>query len=185
MDTIYPQLEQHNVFISGNPEESFRAIFKDKSVPADPTIYIHAPVRSDSSAAPSGQDSITAIVHAGHDDDEKKQDWEKLKESARKTIMERMAEEGMSDFEQHIKFEICYTPDIFRNHLNLTRGAVFGSLGHNIMQMAYFRPRNRHKHYRNLYFVGGSTQPGSGVPMVLISSKLVSEQIIKNQIADE
>jgi phytoene desaturase len=180
VDTVYPQLEQHNVFISGNIRDSFRTVFRDKSAPDDPTIYLHSPVKSDKSAAPPGHDSLSAIVHAGHVDEQKKQDWDILKEKARHSIMKRLALEGIDDLEEHIKFEICHTPDIFRANFNLTRGAVFGSLGHEINQMAYFRPRNQHRRYRNLYFVGGSTQPGSGIPLVLISSKLVTGQILKD-----
>jgi len=180
VDRIYPSLEQHNVFVSGNPSESFDTIFRDKSIPGDPTIYIHSPVRSDSSAAPPGQDSITAIVHTGHVDEGIKQDWEAMKEYARHAILDRLAREGMNDLVQHIKFEICHTPENFRAFFNLSHGSVFGSLGHDITQMAYFRPRNRHRLFRNLYFAGGSTQPGSGIPLVLISSKLVTEQILKH-----
>jgi phytoene desaturase len=185
INRTYRQLEQHNVFVSGNPTESFNTIFRDKSIPGDPTIYVHSPVKSDSSAAPPGQDSITAIVHSGHIDGRKKQDWEALKEFARENILNRLAREGMNDLKEHIKFEICHTPEIFRTHFNLSRGSVFGSLGHEITQMAYFRPRNRHRLFRNLFFVGGSTQPGSGIPLVLVSSKLVTEEILKNRITDE
>ena len=165
VDKTYPQLLQHNVFVSGDPSGSFKTIFKDKSIPADPTIYLHSPVRSDLSAAPPGQDSMTAIVHAGHVDITKQQDWELLKESSRQNIFNRLAAEGIPDLNKHIKFEICHTPETFQQYFNLSHGSVFGSLGHGITQMAYFRPRNRHRLFRNLYFVGGSTQPGSGIPL--------------------
>lgn len=58
---------------------------------------------------------------------------------------------------------------------------VFGSLGHNMMQMGYFRPHNRHDKYHNLYFVGGSTHPGNGIPNILMSSKLVAERIMSGK----
>jgi hypothetical protein len=47
------------------------------------------------------------------------------------------------------------------------------------MQVGYLRPKNRHKKYRNLYFVGGSTHPGSGLPLALISARLTTERILK------
>jgi len=58
---------------------------------------------------------------------------------------------------------------------------VFGSLGHNIFQMGYFRPHNRDRHYKNLYFTGGSTHPGNGIPMVLMSARLVADRIMNEQ----
>jgi phytoene desaturase len=61
---------------------------------------------------------------------------------------------------------------------NLARGAAFG-LGHNFTQVGYLRPHNRHGRYKNLYFCGASTHPGTGVPIVLIGAGLVEERIAK------
>ncbi len=72
-------------------------------------------------------------------------------------------------------------PAEWEEFLNISRGSVFGSLAHNIFQMGYFRPHNRDNRYRNLYFTGGSTHPGNGIPMVLLSARLVSERIISEQ----
>jgi len=177
IDKVYPQLEQHTVFVSGKHKDSCQTIFRHKSFPDEPSVYVHSPVRSDKSAAPENQDSITAIVHTGNIDDQKNHDWEELKKQARNAVLKRFEEEGLSDFEKHIKFEICYTPATWKSEFNLTRGGTFGSLGHNILQMGFLRPSNQHKKYRNLYFVGGSTQPGSGMPLALTSAKLVSERI--------
>ena len=87
---------------------------------------------------------------------------------------------GLEDIEEHIKFEICHTPENWEEACNISHGSVFGSLAHNLMQMGYFRPHNRHSRYRNLYFVGGSTHPGNGIPNILISAKLTSERILKS-----
>jgi phytoene dehydrogenase-like protein len=64
--------------------------------------------------------------------------------------------------------------------LNLANGSAFG-LSHNFLQVGYLRPHNRHPRYGNLYFTGASTHPGTGLPMVLISAKLVTERILKEQ----
>jgi phytoene dehydrogenase-like protein len=86
----------------------------------------------------------------------------------------------MTDIEEHIKFEICYTPENWESACNITRGSVFGSLAHNLLQMGYFRPHNQHSRYKNVFFVGGSTHPGNGIPNVLLSAKLTAERILKN-----
>ncbi len=61
---------------------------------------------------------------------------------------------------------------------NLAKGAAFG-LSHNIMQIGYLRPHSRHHRYGNLYFVGSSTHPGTGLPMVLLSARLTTERILQ------
>lgn len=179
MDTLIPDLEQHNVFVSPDYGKNIKAVFDDLVVPAEPSFYLHSPARYDSSAAPAGQDSITVIIPVGHMNNKKDIDWESLKDQVKESVLHRLAKEGFHDFEDHIKFESCYTPSSWKSAFNLTHGAIFGSLNHNIYQMGWFRPHNRHKKYRNLFFVGGSTHPGNGVPMCLISARLTAEKIMK------
>jgi len=180
VDKVYPQLEQHTVFVSSKHKEACRTIFEDNAFADEPSIYVHSPVRSDRSAAPEDQDSITAIVHAGNLDDSRNYNWEEIKTQAREAIVNRFEKEGMEEFSKHIKFEICFTPDMWRSEFNLTRGGTFGSLAHNLLQMGFLRPGNHHKKYKNLYFAGGSTQPGSGMPLSLLSARLVSERILRD-----
>lgn len=68
----------------------------------------------------------------------------------------------------------------YRRIWNLAKGATFG-LSHNVMQVGYLRPHNRHKRYKNLYFVGASTHPGTGVPIVLLSAMLIEERLKREQ----
>ena len=180
LDKVYTQLGHHSVFLSDGFREGLDRIFKDKSVSSRPSFYVHAPVRTDLTAAPPNHDTLSFVVGAGHIDSMKKQDWDDLKNKTRHAIIKRLDQLGMEDIEEHIKFEICYTPESWESACNISRGSVFGSLAHNIMQMGYFRPHNRHPRYRNLYFVGGSTHPGNGIPNVLISAKLTSERILNN-----
>jgi phytoene desaturase len=175
----YPQFEHHSIFLSKDYSQSLDAIFDNQSLSANPSFYIHAPVRTDPTAAPANEDTISVIVPIGHLSEKNPQDWDELKKMARYEVLKRLTNEGFADLEDHIKFEICYTPVAWKSIYNVSRGSVFGSIGHNIMQMGYFRPHNRHDRYQNLYFVGGSTHPGNGVPLVLLSAKLTSERILK------
>ncbi|MBA7523238.1 zeta-carotene-forming phytoene desaturase [subsurface metagenome] len=179
IDTFYPQLEQHNLFVAKNYKKGLHKVFKEKLLAEEQTFYIHSPTRSDKTAAPSGHDTITAIVQVGHIDERIDQNWSTLKNRARKGIIQRLEEEGMKDFKNHIKFEVCYTPKTWQTLFNLSRGAAFGCLSHNLLQMGYFRPHNIHKKYKNLFFVGSSTHPGSGIPMIFISAMLTAERIIQ------
>lgn len=181
VDKVYPQLRHHNVILSDNFREGLDRIFIDKTLGDHPSFYLHAPVRTDPSAAPEGDETFSIVVGAGHVDKAKDQDWQMLKQKTRAAVIERLKKLGLSDIEEHIKFEICYTPENWETACNITRGSVFGSLGHNMMQMGYFRPHNRHDKYHNLFFVGGSTHPGNGIPNILMSSKLVTERIISGK----
>jgi phytoene desaturase len=180
LDKVYSQLGHHSVFLSDGFREGLDRIFKDKSVSDHPSFYVHAPVRTDPGAAPHGEDTLSFIVGSGHVDKMKKQDWEELKKKTHIAVVQRLKQLGLEDIEEHIKFEICYTPESWENACNITRGSVFGSLAHNLIQMGYFRPHNQHSRYKNLFFVGGSTHPGNGIPNVLISAKLTAERILKN-----
>lgn len=182
---VYPQIGHHSVFVSEKYHENLKLIFDKQLLSDEPSFYVHAPVRSDNTAAPEGEDTLSVIVPAGHLDERYEQDWNKLKSDARKSIINRLSKIGMTDIEDNIKFEICYLPATWQSMYNLSRGATFGSLGHNIMQMGYFRPKNQHKKYKNLYFVGGSTHPGNGVPLVLLSAQLTSERILRNFLNSE
>lgn len=181
LDKIYPQLGHHSVFLSDEFREGLDHIFIDKTVNDKPSFYVHAPTRTDPVAAPVNQDTLSVIVGAGHLDKTKNQDWDKLKDQTRKAVIERLKKFGLTDIEDHIKFEICFTPESWESACNISRGSVFGSVGHNILQMGYFRPHNRHDRYHNLYFVGGSTHPGNGIPNVLMSAKLVAERILNDE----
>jgi phytoene desaturase len=181
LDKSYPQLSHHNVFLSDHFEEGLKKIFRDKSVSDTPSFYVHAPCRTDLTAAPEGHDTLSFIVAAGHLDSRKPQDWDLLKKKTHDAVIKRLVQAGMTDIGEHIKFEICYTPESWENACNISRGSVFGSLAHNLMQMGYFRPHNRHNRYRNLYFTGGSTHPGNGIPNVLLSAKLTSERILNDK----
>ncbi|TNF37217.1 MAG: phytoene desaturase [Bacteroidetes bacterium] len=181
LDKQYPQLGHHSTFLSDSFREGLDKIFRDKSMGDDPCFYIHAPVRTDPSAAPEGCDTLSVAVGVGHLDPKHPQDWERITNTARDVVFRKLRKIGIEDIEAHIRFEIVTTPCSWEEALNVTRGSVFGSLGHNILQMGYFRPHNRDRRYRNLYFTGGSTHPGNGIPMVLMSSRLVAERIINEQ----
>ena len=179
VDKIYPQLKHHNVWLAGDYKASFDSIFDRNTLPDEPSFYVHAPTRTDPAAAPEGQDTVMVLVPVGHLDESNPQDWAALKDRARSTVLARLKEIGVDDLDQHIKFEVSYTPKNWRTLYNLDKGAAFG-LSHNFMQVGYLRPRNRHARLHNVYFAGASTHPGTGLPIVLLSARLTTERILKD-----
>ncbi len=182
VNKVYPQLGTHNVFLCGDYRTSFERIFNDHTLPDEPSFYVHAPARVDPSSAPQGQDTLFVLVPVGHLDANAPQDWEALKRRARNWVLQRLNREGITDLEQNTKFEVTYTPREWKTLYNLAKGSGF-SLSHNFMQVGYLRPQNRHRRYRNLYFCGGSTHPGTGLPIVLISARLTTERILQEMWA--
>ena len=179
VDKEYPQIALHNVFLGGDYKASFDQIFKDHTLPDVPSFYVHAPARIDADAAPKGQETLFVLIPVGHLSTRSRQDWGALVARARETVFTRLAKEmGVDDLRQHIKFEIVYQPEDWQDLYNLDKGAAFG-LSHNFWQVGYLRPQNRHKQYKNLYFAGASTHPGTGLPIVLLSARLTTERILK------
>jgi phytoene desaturase len=181
LDKKYLQLAHHNVFLNDGFRSGLRVIFKEKSVDPNPSFYVHAPVRTDTSAAPENHDTLSVIAGIGHIDETKEQDWNEFRKITREAIIRRLKKAGLTDIEEHIIHERCYSPKTWESAYNVSKGSVFGSLSHSLFQMGYFRPHNRHNYYKNLYFVGGSTHPGNGIPLVLLSAKLTAERILKEE----
>jgi len=176
VDKTYEALGPNTLFLADDFRENFESINRDLSLPANPSLYIHAQARLDPSMAPRGQDTLTAIVPVGHMSENGGQNWGELQDEARQHVFRRLQTLGITDLHSHIKFEETYTPPSWRKRYNLVKGSTHG-LSHQLTQMAYFRPSNRHPRYQNLYFVGASTHPGTGVPTAMVSGRLVAERI--------
>ena len=179
VDKPYPALGPHTLFLADNYRENFEGIIRHLTLPENPSLYIHAPTRLDSSLAPQGEDTLIAVVPVGHLDEPGEQDWQEMRDRARQAVFNRLATLGMTDLEAHLKFEVNYTPLSWHQRYNLMKGSTHG-LSHTLTQLGYFRPRNRHPRYHNLYFVGASTHPGTGVPTALISAHLVADRVMDN-----
>jgi phytoene desaturase len=179
MDKTVETLPPHTLFLADDYRENFERIIRDLSLPANPSLYIHAPARLDPSMAPHGQDTLIAIVPVGHMSKNGDQDWAGLRDEARRHVFRRLSLLGITDLESHIKFETTFTPLSWRKRYNLAKGSTHG-LCHNITQLGYFRPDFQHPRYRNLYFTGASTRPGTGVPTAMVSGRQSANRILNN-----
>jgi phytoene desaturase len=179
IDRPYETLGPHTLFLADDYRANFDAIIRDLTIPANPSLYIHAPARLDPAMAPADQDTLIAVVPVGHMNGHDDYAWKALISQARQAVFRRLALLGITDLEAHIKFEACFTPLSWHKRYNLVRGATHG-LCHNLMQLGYFRPGNRHPHYHNLYFVGASTHPGTGMPTALISARLTARRMLED-----
>lgn len=186
LDTPCTGLAPHTLFLADDYRDNFDRIERNLPLPAAPSLYVHAPGRLDPGAAAAGGDTLVAVVPTGHltdDGDDAGRPgreaavWEAAREAARAAVLRRLTLVGFPDLERHITVEASATPLDWRDRLNLERGATHG-LAHTLTQLAYLRPHNRHARYRNLYFAGASTHPGTGVPTALVSGRLAARRLL-------
>ena len=177
VDKTYPDLNLHTLFLADEYQKNFESISGLRELPENPSLYVHAPARLDPAAAPEGHDTLIAVVPVGHLDEANKQDWRRIRARARQAVFNRLRLLGVTDLPEHIKFEVNYVPLSWRKRYNLTLGSTHG-LSHTLTQLGYLRPHNRHPRYHNLYFVGASTHPGTGVPTALVCGRLVAERVM-------
>lgn len=184
MDQRIPELATHNLFFAKDIREGYAPLFDGRGLADDPHFYVYAPSRLDPSMAPAGQDSLMVALPSAHIDERNPQDWDAIRERARTAVLDRLKSFGLGDLGRHIKFERTFTPPDWESRYNLVKGSTHG-LGYELTQLGYFRPHNRHARYRNLYFVGASTHPGTGLPNVLVSGRFAAQRILDDDAANE
>lgn len=178
MSQKIPQLDVHNVFLAENYKSSFDDIFQKYLLPEEPSFYINVPSRIDIDAAPEGKDSVVVLVPVGHLVSANKQNMDELIKIARSKILKTLEKRlNIDNFEQFIEAEMVNDPRTWQNKFNLWKGSILG-LSHSILQVMYLRPSTRSHLFKNLYMIGASAHPGTGVPIILCGAKLVEKQIL-------
>jgi len=180
VDRTYPDLPHHNLVVPADLRRACDDIFERHQVPADPAFYVCNPNKTDPALAPAGTENIYVLVPVPSQDPAHPIDWAVEGPRLEAEMLERLERFGLADLRRHLVTRRTFTPADFKVQLSATRGEAFG-LAHGIDQVGYFRPHNRHAACTNLFFVGQSTHPGCGVPMVLISSRLVVERMHAEQ----
>lgn len=163
----------HNFYLSSRYRENFEEIFARRVLPGDPSFYAVVPSKTEPRMAPEGMESLFVLVPVPHlgPNAEWKRDGEAFKEKVYDLLQRRCGLER-----DDVVFERVRTPEDWREEYNLEEGAAFG-IGHGIMQVGYFRPPLASRSVKGLYFVGASTRPGTGVPLVTIGARLVADHI--------
>ena len=170
----FDQLAHHNIFFSDDYKAEFDAIFKLKRPAKNPTIYICATSRSDETQAPKNCENLFVLVNAPYTS--KEIDWSKEAKNYRNLIIKKLEEFGLNDLEKSIEVEKIITPTDLENKYLANKGSIYGVSSNGIFS-AFFRPPNQSRDIANLFFSSGSTHPGGGMPLVLLSGKIVSEMI--------
>lgn len=170
----HPSLAHHNIFFASDYQREFTEIFQQGIPPNDPTIYVAITSKSDPDHAPLGCENWFVLVNApalgsGFD-------WATQEADYRQRVFAKLASFGF-DLQPHLRSQTIFTPVDLAQRTGAWRGALYG-ISSNQALNAFRRPHNRSVHVRGLYFVGGTTHPGGGVPMVTLSGKVVAEMIL-------
>ena len=160
-------LKHHNIFFSDNYRKEFDDIFKSKTMPENPTIYIANTSYSNPEHAPEGSSNLFILVNAPYVTDD--QDWDLLNETYSEFLIDELEKRGLMGLRDSIKFSSIITPEDFLKRYGSNRGSIYGTSS-NSKFAAFLRPRNKIKGIKNLYMVGGSTHPGGGIPLVVQSA---------------
>ncbi|MCF8316595.1 MAG: phytoene desaturase [Ignavibacteriales bacterium] len=173
------KLMHHNYFLGSNFKGYAETIFTTSISPQKPYYYVNVLSKSEKTVAPEGHENMFILCPVP--DLRFKPDWSDREELAQNIIDDLSARVGF-DISSNIVSKTILDPNDWAESLNLYKGSGLG-LAHDIDQVGAFRPKNKDEEFSNLYYVGASTTPGTGLPMVIISSRLVSERI-GNELAD-
>jgi len=171
----YENVPHHNIFFAKNYRKNVDDIFSRLILSDEISFYVQNASILDPGLAPPGKSTIYILVPVANLKGDI--DWKKEKDAFRERVLDVVVDRTeMKDLREHIEMEEIYTPETWRDKFNVYYGATF-NLGHNIMQMLYFRPRNKFECLDNCYLVGGGTHPGSGLPTIYESGRIASNLI--------
>ncbi|WJH34813.1 phytoene desaturase family protein [Paenibacillus sp. CC-CFT747] len=174
LDGKYDQLAHHNFFFSHSPEREFGDMF-DKGIPTeDPTVYVGVSSKSDPTQAPAGKDNLFVLTHVPPLKDG--ETWEGHRDRYRELVLDKLERNGLTGLRIRIEFEYVFTPDDLRELYGANGGSIYGVVTDRKLNGGFKVP-SRSELLDNLYFVGGSTHPGGGVPMVTLSGQLTADLI--------
>ena len=172
----FPQLDLHNIFFSEDYETEFDYIFNKKDVHDDPTVYVNISSKDEKSDAPKDCENWFAMVNVPSNTG---QNWDKIIERTRKNITAKLSRLLGEDVSKLIEFESILDPRTIESKTQSYQGALYGASSNN-KYAAFLRHPNFKSSIKNLYFCGGSVHPGGGIPLCLLSGKIVSELIEKS-----
>ena len=170
----YDFAAHHNIHFGHSWDGVFDELIKKKQLMSDPSILVTVPTHDDPDLAPAGKHSYYILFPTPNLDSDI--DWKKQAGPYRDQMIKTIEERGYAGFGDSIETEVMTTPLDWKNQ-GMEMGAPFAS-AHTFFQTGPFRPRNMAQGIENVVFAGSGTQPGVGVPMVLISGRLAAERIV-------
>lgn len=171
----YPQFAHHNFFFSRSPAREFYDIFHHKKITEDPTVYVGISSKTDRSQAPEGKENWFVLTHVPPL--RPNESWEPHRNRYRALVVEKLERMGAVHLRDHIEFEQQFIPDDLASLYGAHGGSIYGVVTDR-KRNGGFKIPSRSAVLSHLYFVGGSTHPGGGVPMVTLSGQLTADLVL-------
>ena len=173
IDKEFPELDVHNIMFTEDYKTEFDHIFESKTIYEDPTIYINITSKKIAGDAPKGKENWFVMINVPS---VYGQDWKGMIAEARKNILSKISRILGEDIEKLIQFEEQLTPQLIQDKTYSFKGSLYGTSS-NSRFAAFFRHKNFSSQYKNLFFCGGSVHPGGGIPLALLSAKIIDKLI--------
>ena len=174
VDGQYPELQHHNIFFAADYRREFAAITRHGVPYPDPTIYVCAASVSDPQLAPPGCSNLFILVNAPSSS---RVNWEREAPAYRDLVLRKLEACGLVGLERRIIIERMMTPADIAARYNAPGGAIYG-LASNRPWSAFLRPAQRSAALGGLYYAGGGTHPGGGIPLVLLSGRNAAHHLL-------
>jgi phytoene desaturase len=177
MKCEFADLSHHNIFFSEDYHHEFRQIFEEKTAPDDPTVYISISSKTDTHLAPTGGENWFVLLNMPYING---QNWQHEISRMREAVLKRLLKAGI-DAAPNIDTEMVLSPEDLHDLYRSNKGSIYG-ISSNSQMAAFMRPPNRSRELKGLYFCGGSSHPGGGVPLVALSGKMAAELIHEDSL---
>lgn len=165
----FKELDLHNILFSENYQDEFDHIFNKGTIYHDPTVYINITSVYKKDDAPEGCMNWFTMINVPNNQG---QDWDKMIIQARTSIIEKVNRILGTDIQSLIEVEEILEPRTIESRTSSANGALYGNSSNN-RYAAFLRHANFSSDIENLYFVGGSVHPGGGIPLCLLSAKIM------------
>ncbi|RNF40393.1 phytoene desaturase family protein [Planococcus salinus] len=180
MDRKYEEVQHvHNFIFNENLKKNLHDIFAGNKL-TDASFYVYIASKMDPSLAPEGKDGLYILMPVSNSASAKYEWNQQTTDDYRNYILKTLKTiKGFENIEEEIVTETCFTPQDFESKFNAHNGAAFG-LQPILSQSSHLRPQSKATHCSNLYFTGSSTHPGAGVPIVLLSARVATQELIQD-----
>ena len=166
----FPELGLHNILFSEDYRQEFADMEAGK-IFQDPTVYINITKKYEAGDAPEGHENWFTMINAPYEDG---QDWDHLIEWARERVIEKINRTLGVDVRPFIVCEDILDPRLIQSRTHSHLGSLYGTSSNN-RTAAFMRHANFSSRIKDLYFCGGSVHPGGGIPLCMLSAKIVDE----------
>jgi len=173
----FPDLQLHNIFFSQDYQEEFATMAKGQ-VSNDPTVYVNITSKYSPNDAPAGHEAWFVMVNVPANQG---QDWDEMIARTRANVLRKLSQTLGVNIQDLIATEATLDPRSIEAKTASFQGALYGTSS-NSQMAAFLRHPNFTARLKNLYFVGGSVHPGGGIPLCLLSAKIVDELIANRTV---